>query len=270
MARAAQPRLSAALLATVEGIQRGVVSATERGVIAGLELLDASIAPGEAGSWTPRVDEGATVEPAQPIVEVRGSAAELALAEDHVLGPLGWASGVATRCRHIVAAAPRKLRIVCGGWKKLPAALKPLLRAGLTAGGIAPRLLDGDFLYIEKNAVRLLGGTEEAVAAGLSVGHGPVSVQTHAVEEALAAARAGAAAIMVDSASLDVLADVHGALVEEGLRDRLVLAFGGGVTAAELGDAAAAGADVVDIGREILDAPLLDLRFDVVADGERR
>lgn len=42
-----------------------------------------------------------------------------------------------------------------------------------------------------------------------------------------------------------------------------MLAFGGGVTSARLADVASAGANVVDIGREILDAPLLDLRFDV-------
>ena len=255
------------MLASVAGTHRGVVSATEEGVIAGLELLDPSIAPGEAGSWTLLVGEGTSVEAGQRIVEVRGSAPELALAEDHVLGPIGWASGVATRCRRILDAAPPKLRIVCGGWKKLPAAMKPLLRAGLTAGGVAPRLLDGDFLYIEKNGVRLLGGTQEAVAAGLSVGRGPVSVQAHTVEEALVAAHAGAGAIMVDSGSLDVLAAVDQALAGEGLRDRIVLAFGGGVTSARLDDAATAGADAVDIGREILNAPLLDLRFDVVSDG---
>ncbi len=237
--------------------------ATEPGRIAGLDLLNAAGAPEDAGEWSRLVGEGADVAAGDPIVEARGSAAQLAVAEDHVMGPIGWASGIATRCRRIVSMAPAGLRVVCGGWKKLPAALKPLLRAGLAAGGVAPRLLDGDFVYVDKNAVRLLGSGDAAVAAGGRVDHGPVAVQAKTVEAALAAARAGAGAVMVDAASLEVLADVHRALGRDGLRGHVVLAFGGGVRSSELSDVAAAGAEVVDIGREILDAPILDLRFDV-------
>jgi nicotinate-nucleotide pyrophosphorylase (carboxylating) len=266
MARAAKPRLSDALLATVSGTRRGWVSATEPGVVAGTKLLAAPGA-GAAGSWTLCVVEGAEVAAGQPILEVCGTPTELALAEDHVLGSLGWASGIATRCRQISEAAPAGLRIVCGGWKKFPAQMKPLLRAGLAAGGIGPRLLEGDFLYVDKNAVRLLGGVEAAIAAGRAVGHGPVAVQARSVEDALVAAGAGAGAIMVDSASIEVLRAVDEALQERGLRSEITLAFGGGVTAARLAEIAEAGARVVDIGRGILDAPLLDLRFDVESEG---
>ena len=62
-----------------------------------------------------------------------------------------------------------------------------------------------------------------------------------------------------------MLARVHAGLASDGIREDLVLAFGGGVQLERLAAVAAAGADVVDIGREILDAPLLDLRFDVQA-----
>lgn len=268
MARATRPRLSSALLASVSGTRRGVVSATEPGLVAGLKLLEPRSAEAEVGSWTLLVAEGSRAEPGQPLVEVEGSAPELAIAEDHVLGPLGWASGIATRCSDIVSGAPDGLRIVCGGWKKLPAALKPLLRAGLEAGGVGPRLLEGEFLYVDKNSVRLLGSTTRAVAAGRDVGHGPVAVQARTPETALEAARAGAGAIMVDSASLEVLSAVNQVLAHAGLRESLVLAFGGGVTSARLSDVAKAGAEVVDIGREILDAPLLDLRFDVEPAGD--
>lgn len=236
-------------------------------MIAGLKLLDPQSAAANPGSWTLLVAEGSRVEPGQPLVEVEGIAPELAVAEDHVLGPLGWASGIATRCSDIVAGTPEGLRVVCGGWKKLPAALKPLLRAGLEAGGVGPRLLEGEFVYVDKNSLRLLGSTTQAVTAGRDVDHGPVAVQARTPEAALEAARAGAGAIMVDSTSLEVLRAVNQALAGAGLRENLVLAFGGGVTSARLADVARAGAEIVDIGREILDAPLLDLRFDVVTRG---
>jgi nicotinate-nucleotide pyrophosphorylase (carboxylating) len=41
------------------------------------------------------------------------------------------------------------------------------------------------------------------------------------------------------------------------------LAFGGGVTLRTVVEAAAAGADIVDVGRAIIDAPLLDFSLDV-------
>jgi len=85
------------------------------------------------------------------------------------------------------------------------------------------------------------------------------------VAEALVAAEGGAGVIMVDTGRLDDLADVHRALTETGLRNRIRLAFGGGVTLDQLADAHSAGAQAVDVGRAILDAPLLDLRMRVIS-----
>jgi nicotinate-nucleotide pyrophosphorylase len=59
------------------------------------------------------------------------------------------------------------------------------------------------------------------------------------------------------------LADVHSELIRLDLRSKVRLAFGGGVRLQDLGPAAEAGADAVDVGRAILDAPLLDLRLRV-------
>ena len=42
------------------------------------------------------------------------------------------------------------------------------------------------------------------------------------------------------------------------------IAFAGGVTGLTLDDVIAAGADIVDVGRSVIDAPLLDFRFDVL------
>jgi nicotinate-nucleotide pyrophosphorylase (carboxylating) len=48
-----------------------------------------------------------------------------------------------------------------------------------------------------------------------------------------------------------------------GHRDAVHLAFGGGVRLEDLTAVRAAGADAADIGRAILDAPLLDLRMTI-------
>ena len=262
--RAAAAEISRALLGGVAGSHRAVVEAAQPGIVAGFAFVDREAVPVAAGAWRILAADGQHVETGEVLVEVSGSAAQIAVAEDYVLGPLGFASGVATRAAAFRAACPPGMSIACGGWKKLPAALKPLLRAGLHAAGVLPRLVPGEFVYVSKNAVALLGDVDAAIRAAIAVDHGPVAVQVKDVEEALYAARAGAGVIMVDTGVLGDLGAVHDALRACGLRDRLTLAFGGGVRLEDLERAWQLGAQAVDVGRAILDAPLLDLRMRVV------
>lgn len=251
------------LLRGATGKWRAVVEACEAGILAGTRLVDPANTLGEQGAWRLLAAEGDRVVAGQPLIEVVSNAPQLGVTEDYVLGPLGFASGIATRARLFRDAAPAGLSVACGGWKKLPAALKPLLRAGLAVSGVLPRLVDGDFVYVGKNSVIMLGGVDQAIRAGMAVGHGPVAVQVRSVGEAVSAVRTGAGIIMVDTADLADLADVHAELTRLGLRQAVRLAFGGGVRLQDLEPAAAAGADAVDVGRAILDAPLLDLRLRV-------
>jgi len=258
------PSIAERLLQGASGEFCAVVEATEPGVVAGLDLLNPNQAPADAGHWRVVVSEGQRVEAGSVLVEIRGTAPQIGVAEDYVVGPLGFASGIATRAERFKAACPDGLSIACGGWKKLPAALKPTLRAGLAAAGLLPRLVKGDFVYVNKNAVTMLGDVGTAIRAGIAVGHGPVAIQVKNVEEALFAAREGAGIIMVDTGQLHDLGVIHDALSAAGLRQGITLAFGGGVRLEDLQEAQRLGAEAVDVGRAILDAPLLDLRLRVI------
>ncbi|SHN15542.1 hypothetical protein [Cryptosporangium aurantiacum] len=260
MTRSAYRALTQELLQDVPGRHRAVVSPTEPGVVAGLGHLDPGIGRGE---WRIMVADGATAKAGEPLIEIVGTAGELAAAEDHVLGALGYAGGVARRCRELRSSCPTGLRIACGGWKKLPAPLKPLLRAGLDAGGVTPRLIDGEFVYVDKNVVRLLGGVEAAAAGAAKLDHGPSAVQVTSAADAVRAARAGVGIVMVDTGDLATLTAAHRELDAAGLRGTVVLAFAGGVTSDDLVAVWRAGAEVVDLGRAILDAPLWDLHVEV-------
>ncbi len=255
-------RLTRELLEGVPGRWVAHVSATEPGWVAGTALLDPTAAPDSAGIWRLLRAEGARTAAGEPIVEVTGSAWEIAVAEDHVLGVLGFAGGVAARARQLVTVAPPGLRIVCGGWKKLPAALKPALRAGLDVAGVGHRLLERDFVYVAKTVARLHGDVAAATRAAVPLDAGPVAIQVVDVDEALAAARAGCGVVMVDTGRLADVAPVVAALRRAGFD--LPVAFGGGVSAGDLHAALAAGASIVDLGRAILDAPLWDLHLEVV------
>jgi nicotinate-nucleotide pyrophosphorylase (carboxylating) len=254
-------RLTAELLHDVDGCHRAIVTAAEYGVVAGLALTRAAVAPDPAGCWRPLCSDGDRAAPGMPLIEVTGSAWEIAVAGDHVLGTMGFAGGIARRASELVAAAPTGLRLACGAWKKLPVAMKPALRAGLDVAGVSHRLVDGDFVYVDKNAVRLLGGVTVAVERALALRNGPVAVQVDGPAQGREAAAAGCGIVMVDTGDLDDLAATAAAISGAvGVR----LAFGGGVGADTLVKARDAGADIVDIGRAILDAPLWDLRLEVV------
>jgi nicotinate-nucleotide pyrophosphorylase (carboxylating) len=263
--KADAPDIARLLFKGVKGQHRAVVETTEAGRVAGLGFVDPALAPVQAGVWRVLVEEGTVVAPGTALVEIIGEAHELGVAEDYVLGPIGFASGIATRAAAFREAAPDGLSLACGGWKKLPAALKPILRAGLAAAGLLPRLVEGDFVYMSKNAVTLLGGVAAAIASGLRVGHGQVAVQVKSVDEAMFAYSAGGRIIMVDTGVIADLAAVHRALVDAGQRDEVHLAFGGGVRLEDLAGVREAGANAADIGRAILDAPLLDLRLRVIS-----
>lgn len=253
------------LFGGLTGTFQAVVEATEPGVIAGLEFVVPALAPAPCGKWNIRAAEGQAVTAGDVIVEVEGTATQLGIAEDFVLGGLGFASGIATRARQFRTKAPPGLSIACGGWKKLPPALKPLLRAGLSTAGIQPRLVEGEFVYMGKNSVLMFGGVAKAIAAGRKVNHGPVSIQVTSVEEALFAVENGAGVVMVDTGKIEDLVAVNDALKERNWRQRIQLAFGGGLGLEDLEPAAKAGADAVDVGRAILDAPILDFRMRVTA-----
>ena len=255
--------IASRLYQKVRGNFTADIVSTESGRVAGMEFLDSSATPAPAGQWQILVENGQRVNAGEALLTITGTATELGVAEDYVMGSLGFACGIASRADSIKAICPPGLQIACGGWKKLPSAQKPLLRSALNSVGILPRLVSGEFVYLSKNAVTLLGGVGPAIDAGRALNHGPVAVQVKNVEEAEFAVERGAGVIMVDTGRLQDLEDVHARMMALGHRDQLTLAFGGGVKPEELEQIRSAGADTVDIGRAILDAPLLDLRMQV-------
>jgi nicotinate-nucleotide pyrophosphorylase (carboxylating) len=257
-------RITHELLGDVAGRHRAIVSPTAPGIVAAMGHVVPDAIGEPAGRWTYLHRDGDRVAAGEPLVEIEGTALEIMIASDHVMGGLGVAGGIAARASEIRAAAPRGLAIVCGGWKKLPCAMKPYLRAALDVARVGHRLVNGPFVYIDKNAVRLAGGIEAAASKGRRLNHGPVSLQVESAEEAVRAVRAGAGIVMIDTGVLSDLREGDTALREDGLRDRVLMAFGGGVRCDDLEDVARAGAQIADMGRAVLDAPLWDLRLEVV------
>ena len=256
------------LFAPVEGRAfRFAISAREAGVFSGAASLARHAAElGLEVLFTP--GEGSFLTPGTAVLEARGDAERVARAEEMLVGLIGKTSGVATAAAAMVRRAGNT-KVVCGAWKKVAQAVRPELRQAIATGGAAIRISEEPFIYLDKNYVRMLGGIGKAVCRAKSYdAERLVVVQLRGngrsvAEEAEAAVAAGAAVVMIDTGNLADLRAAVGTAETGGWRKRVRLAFGGGVTLQNVSEVAAAGADIVDVGRAIIDAPMLDFSLDL-------
>jgi len=259
-----------------DGILRSVLGnritaaiiADDAGVVA-----ETAAAAGEAralGLTVHRIlPEGSEVRPGDEIARLAGTPKQVVMAEDCLIGLMAKPSGVATAARRFVARAGDRPEIVAGAWKKMPAALKEAIRRAIAVGGAKVRMSSGPFLYLDKNYVKMLGGIAEALkAVALLAGYvRVVQLKGHHREIALEADEAvthGADILFVDSGQWADLRTVSDRLKQEGLRERVRIAFGGSIRLEDIDGLKALDVDILDVGRHIVDAPLLDMRLEVV------
>lgn len=221
------------------------------------------------------VDEGARVRAGDEIARFCGTAKQVVAAEDLLIGLMAKPSGIATAACKFVEKAGGRPRIVSGAWKKMPAGQKDAIRRAVVAGGAFYRMSPGPFAYLDKNYIRILGGIRASLEAVAALdGHEKV-VQLKGRDrditvEAREAAEAGADLVHVDTGRPDDVRRVSEELGRLGLRGRVRIAFSGNVKLEDLDGLKALDIDVLDIGRQIVDAPLLDMRMEVIgreADG---
>lgn len=247
---------------------RASVSAGEPGILSGTRYLEQVSAALGIIIVKCRKD-GTRVKTSDVIVVVEGSAKEIACAEEQLLGWISKASGIATAAAKARAAAGKKIRVVSGAWKKMPPPIKDMVRQAVLDGGLQFRISEPPFIYLDKNYVKILGGIEKALRSADEPKSMTTVVQLKSegqtlLAESLLAANMGADIIMIDTGRKEDIEEVDRALRKERLRDRVKIAFGGDVRIEDLTDLRKKPVEIVDIGRAIVDAPLLDMRMDVL------
>jgi len=255
-----EPLLGASFVAEMTAAEPGLLAGTDLALTRGAELgfrLEA-LAP-----------VGTPLGAGSRVLRLIGSAENVARAEEELLACVGKASGVATASARIMKQASGKVRVVCGAWKKVAPELRKSLRQAIAVGGVGIRLVDEPFVYLDKNYVRMFGSIKKVVQRARGVDCRIVVVQIRGdtdliAKEAREAFGAGAGVVMVDTGNLADLHAVVDSANSEGFREYVKIAFAGGVKADSLDKVIAAGADIVDVGRSVIDAPLLDFRFDVL------
>lgn len=202
------------------------------------------------------------------VAAIEGTAKQLALGEEELIGWISKASGIATAACRAKTAAGKGLQVVSGAWKKMPLPLKELIRQAVVDGGIQYRISKKPFVYLDKNYLKILGGIEEALLAVKDLKPSIKVVQLKGkrrklFREATLAARLGAHIIMIDTGEKADIERVNLALKEQGLRRKVRLAFAGDICIEELKNLRKMPVEIIDIGKAIVDAPLLDMRMDV-------
>lgn len=244
-----------------------VISAQESGVFSGAKRLGQEL-DGLAVKVHWIADEGLALQPGTVVLRGSGSAEIVAKAEEMLLGAIGKASGVATAAAEFIKQAGGRIKVVCGAWKKVAPEVRPELRQAIATGGAGMRITDVPFIYLDKNYVRMFGGVGPAVSRAVAFdSERLVAVQLRGelqpvAEEAKEAVGSGAGILMIDTGNIEDLKEVI-ELAKESNWHNVEFAFGGSVTQKGFQAVVEAGANIVDVGRAIIDAQLLDFRLDV-------
>jgi nicotinate-nucleotide pyrophosphorylase (carboxylating) len=219
------------------------------------------------------VANGDSVLDIQPVLCIRGPAKAIAMAEDCVPGAIAKFSGIARAARRAQELAGSCVRVVSGATKKLPVEIKAQVRHAIHCGGGGVCISDRPFLYLDKNYVRMFGGVRQTLAAVSAMpGYVRVIQLRGLIEDLAAEARAAiemnAEILMVDTAQLNDLDMVAAMVRESGRRESTTIAFAGDIALQDISAIAAAhDVDILDVGRAIIDAPLVDIKVDVIAGG---
>jgi len=249
-------KVTGIIISEGDGILAGVTKAQERAKQLGLEILYAA----KEGKW---VNKG------EKLLLIRGNPKQIAEAEDALIGFISKPSGIATAANKAVRNAKGKVKIVSGSWKKMPISIKSAVREAVESGGADTRITSPPFLYLDKNYVRIFGGIRQTLEAVKQFYNLTKAVQLkgetqNISTEAEEAVRGGADILMVDTGRKYDVAKVITYLKDTGLRNKVKVAFAGGIKIDDISELAKMDIDILDIGSEIIDAPLLDLRLDVI------
>jgi nicotinate-nucleotide pyrophosphorylase (carboxylating) len=240
---------------------RARIEARAAGVVAGLAVAERVFREVDRTvAFTAQVEDGDVVRAGGVLAEVGGSARSVLAAERVALNFLGHLSGVASLTRRfVVACADTESTVLCTR-KTLPG-LRALQRYAVECGGGRPHRFGlSDGILLKDNHVRLAGGVAEAVQRARARAPHPlrVEVEVETLEELQQAMDAGADAVLLDNADVDI---VKRAVKIVG--GRIPLEVSGGVTLENVGAIAAAGRVLISVGRITHSAAALDVALEI-------
>ncbi len=207
------------------------------------------------------VEEGRGVLAGERVGEASGALAALLRGERVALNFLQRLSGIATAtARYVEKVAPYGTRVL--DTRKTTPLYRALEKYAVRVGGGANhRFSLSDGVLIKENGIRAAGRIPEAVAIARRETHhlSRVEVEVESLEEAEAAVRAGADALLLDNMLPET---VREAVIRFG--ETVFLEASGGINLGNVEEYARTGVAAVSIGALTHSAPALDISFEVL------
>lgn len=247
----------------------GRITAKERGVIAGLPVVEAVFRRVDpAITFTARVADGQEVVPGEIVADVVGPGPSLLAAERTALNFLQRMSGIATATRSFVAAVSTTNATILDTRKTLPGYRGLDKYAVRMGGGMNHRMSLFDMLMVKDNHVDGAGGLLLAVERARAQHPDlPIEVEVRDLDELrqALAIEPPLDRILLDNMDLDTMREavaIARALAPNGMRG-VPLEASGNVTRARVKDIAETGVDFISIGALTHSVKALDLSMKI-------
>ncbi len=240
----------------------GRITAKERGVIAGLPVVEAVFRRVDpAITFTPRVADGQEVVPGELVADVVGAGPSLLAAERTALNFLQRLSGIATVTRSFAAAVSTTNATILDTRKTLPGYRVLDKYAVRMGGGANHRMSLFDMLMIKDNHIDGSGGLLLAVERARAQHPDlPIEVEVRDLDELrqALAIEPPLDRILLDNMSLDMMREA--VTIAAG---RVPLEASGNVTRARLKEIAETGVDFISSGALTHSVKALDLSMKI-------
>ncbi len=236
--------------------QNGVAAGVEVARIV-FELMDVEVVNA--------VPDGSGVGKGQKIMDVRGKARNILMAERTALNVLTRMSGIATITRNMLKKARKKnpaIRIAATR-KTTPGFRLFEKMAVVIGGGDMHRYCLGDAVLIKNNHIAIAGIENAVKSARAASFTKKIEVEVRSVEEAVKAAK-HVDIIMFDNMIPDEIKRAVEKLENLGLREKLILEASGGINPENVEEYACTGVDVLSSGYIIHSAKPLDMSLYLV------
>lgn len=226
------------------------VLAKQAGVVAGLEeaVILSECLGLEAKA---KVADGSKIKNKQVLLELRGNAQTILVAERTMLNLLSRMSGIATKTRALTDQLTKSgLKAKIAATRKTDPGLLYFDKKAVVVGGGDPhRLHLEDMILIKDNHLAIVGSVEQAIKKAKDAGSftKKIEVEVSTPEDAMIASNAGADIVMLDNFTPKQAKSTLEALRKAGF-NRVLVEVSGGITSENIMDYAKANADIISIG----------------------
>lgn len=248
---------------------RGVLFPRQQCTLAGVECAARTFQlAGAKATLREGISDGLQVEGGSVVLDVEGPAGAVLLAERTALNLISHLSGIATATRELVDRA-REVNpgVIIAATRKVTPTFGLLEKMAVIAGGGAPhRYSLSDMILIKDNHIAAFGGGPDAVREAVKRARERdhfhrVEVEVTSLEEALAAAEAGADIIMLDNFTPEEAKKAYEEI--KGRNSRILVEVSGGIRPENVAEYAPH-ADIISSGYITHSAPSVDFTLEVL------